>query len=37
MIPVKIEVCLLETGALEIVAVNKASDENWKFEFNARE
>ena len=37
MIPVKIEVCLLETGSLEIVAVNKTHDEHWKFEFNARE
>lgn len=37
MIPVKIEVCLLETGALEIIAVNKTCDEHWKFEFNARE
>lgn len=37
MIPIKIEVCLLETGSLEIVAVNKTHDEHWKFEFNARE
>lgn len=37
MIPVKIEVCLLETGSLEIVAVNKTHNEHWKFEFNARE
>ena len=37
MIPVKIEVCLLETGSLEIVAVNKTHEEHWKFEFNARE
>ena len=37
MIPVSIEVCLLETGSLEILAVNQTHGEQWKFEFNARE
>lgn len=37
MIPIKIKVCLLETGSLEIVAVSREYQDQWKFEFNARE
>lgn len=37
MIPVQIQVNLLETGDLEIMALSTESNEKWQFEFNARD